>query len=208
VVGIVGEVRGKLEEAPPMMVYEHFWRMQPIAMSFVLRTQADPVSVARAIRSVLSSADPEMAISPARTMEQILEQSMAARKFEMCLAAAFALSALLLASLGIYGVIGFTVARRTPEMGIRIALGASGAQLVGMVVRQGMIPVAAGLAAGLACALFVSRLIASQLYGVAPNDPLSIAGVATLLLAVALCACWIPARRVTRIDPLTALRFE
>jgi predicted permease len=208
VVGIVSEVRGKLEDAPPMMVYEHFWRMQPIAMSFVLRTQADPVSVARAIRSVLSSADPEMAISPARTMEQILEQSMAARKFEMCLAAAFALSALLLASLGIYGVIGFTVARRTPEMGIRIALGASGAQLVGMVVRQGMIPVAAGLAAGLACALFVSRLIASQLYGVAPNDPLSIAGVATLLLAVALCACWIPARRVTRIDPLTALRFE
>jgi putative ABC transport system permease protein len=208
VVGIVGEVRGKLQDAPPMMVYEHFWRMQPIAMSFVLRTRDDPVPVAAGIRSVLSSADPEMAISPARTMDQILEESIAARRFQMYLAVAFAVSALALASLGIYGVISFAVARRTPEMGIRIALGASGAQLVGMVVRQGMIPVAAGLGAGLVCSLFVSRLMASQLYGVSPNDPLSIAGVAMLLLAVALCACWIPARRATRIDPLTALRFE
>ena len=123
-------------------------------------------------------------------------------------AVAFALSALALASLGIYGVISFTVARRTAEMGIRIALGARGAQLVGMVVRQGMIPVAAGLAAGVLCSLAVSRLIASQLYGVAPNDPLSIAVVVMLLLAVALGACWIPARRATRVDPLTALRFE
>jgi ABC-type antimicrobial peptide transport system permease subunit len=118
------------------------------------------------------------------------------------------MSALALASLGIYGVISFAVARRTPEMGIRIALGASGAQLVGMVVRQGMIPVAVGLGAGLLCALFVCRLISSQLYGVAPNDPRSIAAATVLLLAVALCACWIPARRATRVDPLTALRFE
>src|ERR1039457_2093016 len=123
-------------------------------------------------------------------------------------AVAFALSARALASLGIYGAISFTVARRTAEMGIRIALGARGAQLVGMVVRQGMIPVAAGLAAGVLCSLAVSRLIASQLYGVAPNDPLSIAVVVMLLLAVALGACWIPARRATRVDPLTALRFE
>ena len=105
-------------------------------------------------------------------------------------------------------MISFAVARRIPEMGIRIALGASGAQLVGMVVRQGMIPVAAGLGAGLVGALFVSRLIASQLYGVAPNDPLSMGGVSLVLLAVALGACWIPARRAMRVDPLAALRFE
>jgi putative ABC transport system permease protein len=208
VVGVVGEVRGKLEDAPPMMVYEHFWRIQPIAMSFALRTQADPASVAAEIRSVLSAADPEMAISPARTMEQILEASVAARRFQMYLAVAFALSALALASLGIYGVISFTVARRTAEMGIRIAVGARGAQLVGMVIRQGMIPVLAGLGAGVVSSLAVSRLIASQLYGVAPNDPVSIVGVVVLLLTVALGACWIPARRVTRVDPLTALRFE
>jgi putative ABC transport system permease protein len=141
-------------------------------------------------------------------MEQILEASVAARRFQMYLAMAFALSALALATLGIYGVISFTVARRIPEMGIRIALGARGAQLVAMVVRQGMIPVAAGLGAGLAGSVVVSRLIASQLYGVAPNDPLSIAAVAILLLTVGLCACWIPALRATRVDPLTALRFE
>jgi putative ABC transport system permease protein len=208
VVGVVGEVRCKLEDAPPMMVYEHFWRMQPIGMSFALRTQADPASVIAGIRSVLSTADPEMAISPARTMEQILEASVASRRFQMYLAVAFALSALALASLGIYGVILFTVARRTSEMGIRIALGARGSQLVRMVVRQGMMPVAAGLATGVACSLAISRLIASQLYAVAPNDPLSIAGVVMLLLMVAFCACWIPARRATKVDPLTALRFE
>ncbi len=208
VVGVVGDVRGKLEDPPPMMVYELFARIQPVAMSFALRTRADPGSVAAGIRSVLSSADPEMAISPAKTMEQILDDSVEARRFQMYLAVAFALSGLALASLGIYGVISFAVARRTPEMGIRIALGARGSQLVGMVVRQGMIPVAAGLGAGLLGSLAASRLLASQLYGVAPNDPLSIAGVMTVLLAVALGACWIPARRATRVDPLTALRFE
>jgi putative ABC transport system permease protein len=126
----------------------------------------------------------------------------------MSLAVTFALSALLLASLGIYGVISFTVARRTPEMGIRIALGARSTQLVAMVIRQGMVPVILGLTLGLPCALFLSRLIASQLYGVAPNDPFTISAVAILLLVVAVCACWIPARRATGIDPLNALRFE
>jgi putative ABC transport system permease protein len=208
VVGVVGEVRGRLEQDPPMMVYEHFWRMQPIAMSFVLRTQAGPAPVASAVRSLLSSADPEMAISRSRTMEQIVEESLASRKFEVYLASAFAVAALVLASLGIYGVISFAVARRTPEMGIRIALGAPGTQLMAMVVRQGMAPVAVGLAAGLVGAVLVTRLIRSQLYQVAPNDPLTMACVALLLLGVALCACWIPARRATRIDPLKALRFE
>jgi predicted permease len=209
VAGVVGEVRaGGLEKEPPMMVYEHYWRMQPIAMSFVLRTQADPATAIRAVRAILSSADPEMAISPARTMEQILDESVAARRFQMYLAVAFAVSALALASLGIYGVISFSVTRRTAEMGIRIALGARGGQLVAMIVRQGILPVLLGLAAGIACALSVSRLIASQLYGVAPNDPLTIAAVATVLLTVAFGACWIPARRATRIDPLQALRFE
>lgn len=209
VVGVVGEVRSAgLEKNPPMIVYEHYWRMQPISMSFVLRTQVDSASVIGAVRSILSAADPDMAISPARTMEQIVEESVASRRFQMRLAVAFAISALLLASLGIYGVISFTVARRTQEMGIRIALGARNAQLVAMVVRQGMVPVVCGLASGLAAALFVCRLIASQLYGVAPNDPLTMSAVAALLTVIALGACWIPARRSTRIDPLSALRFE
>ena len=191
-----------------MMVYEHYWRTQPIAMSFVLRTEGNPAPVAAAIRTILSSADPEMAISPARTMLQILNESLAARRFQMQLAVVFAVSALLLASLGIYGMISFTVARRTPEIGIRIALGAGGAQLMAMVVMQGMRPVAAGLTAGVCIALLGGRVIASQLYGVSPADSLAISVVVVLLLMVGLCACWIPARRAMHVDPLTALRSE
>ena len=209
VVGVVGEVKaGSVEQGSTMMVYEHYWRLQPIGLSFVLRTRTSPVAVAGAIRSILSAADPEMALSQAKTMEQILDESVAARRFQMFLIVAFAVSALLLASLGIYGVISFAVARRTPEIGIRIALGASSSQLAALIVRQGMFPVVVGLAAGLALARFAGRLLASQLYGVAPNDSLTISAAAILLLVVAICACWIPARRATRIDPLAALRFE
>src|SRR5262249_17352035 len=150
------------------------------------------LAAARSIRALLSSADPEMAISPAVTMEQIVDQSVAARKFQTWLVAVFAVSALLLASLGIYGVISFTVARRTPEIGIRIALGARGAQLAAMALTQGMRPVLAGLAAGVAAALLISRFLSSQLYGVAPHDPLTISGVIILLLIVAAFSCWAP----------------
>jgi putative ABC transport system permease protein len=182
--------------------------MQPIGMSFVVRTQADAASVAGAIRSTFASADPEMAIAQPATMEQIVEESIATRKFQMCLAVAFAISALLVASLGIYGVISFAVARRTPEIGIRMALGAGRRQLLAMVLLQGMRPVLAGLAAGIVCALFVGRLIANQLFGVTPWDPPTISGVTAVLVMVAMCACLIPARRAARTDPLIALRFE
>lgn len=209
VVGVVGEVRtAGLEKTPPMMVYEHYWRMQPVGMSFVLRTAGDPISAARDIRAILSKADPDMAIARPETMAEIVDQSVAARKFQMGLAVAFAVAALLVASLGIYGVISFTVARRTPEMGIRIALGAGRGQLMGMVLRQGMRPVVLGLAAGLCGALALGSYVAAQLYGVTPHDPWTMTAVAGLLLLVAAGACWIPARRATRIDPLGALRME
>jgi putative ABC transport system permease protein len=209
VVGVVGEVRtAGLEKTPPMMVYEHYWRMQPIGMSFVLRTAGDPASAARDIRAILSKADPEMALARPETMAQIVDQSVASRKLQTGLAVAFAVAALLVAALGIYGVISFTVARRTPEMGIRIALGAGRGQLMRMVLRQGMRPVLLGLAAGLGGALGLGRFVAGQLYGVTPHDPWTMAAVAGVLLAVAAGACWIPARRSTRIDPLGALRME
>jgi putative ABC transport system permease protein len=208
VVGVVGEVRSKLEDPPGIMVYEHFWRMQPIAMTFVLRTPENPAPVAAAVRTTLASADPEMAISPARTMQQIIEESTSARRFQTLLAAVFAGSALGLASLGIYGVISFSVARRTPEIGIRIALGATRRRLFAMVIKQGMIPVLAGLCLGLVGALWAGRLIANQLFGVGPHDPSAILGAVVLLVSVALFACWIPARRAMRIDPISALRFE
>ena len=209
VVGVVGEVPANgLDKNPPMTVYEHYWRMQPIGMVFAIRTPADPAAVIDSIRTVISQADPEMAIPPARTMEQVVEESVAAKRFQMQLAVAFAVSALVLASLGIYGVISFTVSRRTSEMGIRIALGAQAPQVTGMILSQGMKPVLLGLVAGVICAWFSGSMISSQLFRVTPHDPVAIFTVAAVLLLVGLAACWFPARRATRIDPLTSLRCE
>ncbi|MGH9666542.1 MAG: FtsX-like permease family protein, partial [Bryobacteraceae bacterium] len=160
------------------------------------------------IRTILTSADPEVAIQQAKTVEQILDDSVAPRRFQTNLAIAFALAGLVLASLGIYGVISFAVARRTAEIGLRIALGAGRTRVVAMVMRGGMLPVLAGIAVGVACALSTSRLLASQLFGVSPNDPAIMLTVVGVLLAVAICACWVPARRAARIDPMRALRFE
>ncbi len=210
VVGVVGEVHAAALEqtAPTMMVYENYWRMNPIAMSLVVRTRGNPGPIASALHAVLAQADPEMAIAPARTMEQIVQASVAPRRFQMALAVAFALAALMLASVGIYGVISFAVARRTAEMGIRIALGASRARLVANVLGSGLLPVLLGIAAGIIGALWMGRFLASQLFGVSPHDPEIILAVLLVLLAVAFAACWVPARRATRIDPVRALRFE
>lgn len=208
VIGVVRDVRTGLEQEAPPTVYEPYWAFSLPTVSFVVRTSADPAAVTGGVRAVLHSIDPDLPIPQAKTMQQIVDESVAARRFETMLAAGFALAALALASLGVYGVIAFTVARRTPEIGIRIALGACAPQLAGMVLRQGMTPVLLGVAAGLGCALALGRFMGSQLYGVAPNDPLTISVVAIILLLVPAAACWVPARRAMRVDPMTALRFE
>ncbi len=209
VVGVVADTReGALNREPPAVVYAPY-RFQAVGWgSFVLRMQGDPAAAISQVRAAIAREDPEMPLTPAETMEEILDRSVAVRRFEMNLAAAFGGAALALASLGIYGVISFTVTRRTSELGIRIALGASTGKLMASVLRQGMTPVLLGLAAGLATALMLGRLIASQLYGISANDPLTISTVAGLLLLVALGACWMPARRAARVDPVRALRFE
>ena len=183
--------------------------MQPVSMSFVARTQTGAgTEVAKRIRAELGVMDRDMAILRHWTMEEIVEESVATRRFQMSLALAFALGALLLASLGVYGVISYTVARRTPEIGIRSALGATGWELMRTVVARGMRPVALGLVAGLTSALIAGRSIANQLFQVEPWDPLAYSGVSALLLIVGLAACCGPARRAARIDPIKALRFE
>jgi putative ABC transport system permease protein len=208
VVGVVNDVRTGAEKEAPFTVYQPYWSTNNTRFSFAIRTPRDPIAVMEGVRRVLRSRDGDLVIPRALTMDQILDESVALRRLQTKLAAAFAASALVLASLGIYGVIAFNVARRTPEIGIRIALGARRPQLAAMVVRNGMRPVIWGLAAGLGLALAGSRWIASQLFVVAPNDPWALSGVTILLLAVALGACWIPARRAMRVDPLRALRFE
>ena len=208
VIGTVAEVRTGMETEPPLTMYLPFLQWTLAGTSFALRTDADPQEVMQAMRGVLRSMDSELPLTPTQTMEQIVDASLAVRRFETWLAGSFAIAALLLAALGVFGVISFTVARRTSEIGVRIALGAKPAQLKAMILRQGMFPVVIGLFGGLAMFIPLRNLIASQLFGVTPQDPGAIAAVILLLLLVAAAACWAPAQRAARIDPLRALRCD
>ncbi len=210
VIGVAGDVRvASLEKDPGNVMYFPHWhrRVRPRA-SLVVRTAMDPLAAARALRAAVWSIDPEVPVAELQTMQEVVDASVAERRFQMGLVAAFAAAALLLAAIGIYGVVSYAVARRRNEIGIRLALGARAADVRGMVLRQGMAPVAAGLAAGIAGALALGRLLGSLLYQVKPADPIILASVAAVLAAVALAACWVPALRATRTDPMTALRYE
>ena len=143
-----------------------------------------------------------------RTMEEIISISLAERRFTMLVLILFAAAALLLAAVGIYGVVSYAVVRRTQEIGIRAALGASRQRIVGLVLRQGMKPVLIGMAVGVGAALVLTRFMVNLLYGVRPVDPLTLAAVTLLLGGIALLACYIPARRATAVDPVAALRCE
>jgi predicted permease len=208
VTGVVDDVRAEMEKEAPITVYQPYWTMPISRPYFVVRTRERPETVAADVRAALHAVNPEFAVGQAMTMEEIVESSVNGRRFQMNLVVAFAAFALVLASLGIYGVLSFSVARRTPELGIRLALGARASALGAMVVRQGMVPVLGGLAAGLIGAIAAGRAVSSELYGVPPNDLPTFAAVAILLLLVGLCASWLPARRAMRTDPLKALRFE
>jgi putative ABC transport system permease protein len=208
VIGVAGDVRAEPHKAAVPTLYRPYWDWAPRRVMLVARAAGDPRAAIGAMRAAVRSVDSEVPLAEVRTMREVLEQSVAERRFQMLLAAAFAASALLLTSLGIYGVVSYSVARRTNEIGIRIALGAQAGDVYGMVLRQAMTPVVAGLVAGLAGAVAVGTLLASLLYEVRPNDPVTIAAVALLLAAVGLAASFTPARRALRADPLAALRQE
>jgi putative ABC transport system permease protein len=209
VVGVVADVRSAgLDKAPAPATYVPYWQDAVGNLSVVLRTSADPRGSATALRAAVRELDPELPVSRLSTMEQILAESVGQRKFQTTLAGAFSGAALVLACLGIYGVVSYIVARRTPEMGIRIAFGAKPAEVVMLVMRQEMAPVAIGLAAGIGLALAGARWIGGMLYGVSAKDPAIIAWVAGLLLAAAAVACWAPARRAARVSVTRALRYE
>jgi putative ABC transport system permease protein len=207
-VGIVADVRGVLDRDPPPMAYYPWWQRVPGGVSLVVRTTAAPHTAAGALRTALRSEDAQLPIRAIRTMEEVVDLSAAQRRFQLILMVAFAVSALLVASLGIYGVVSYSVARRRNEIGIRMALGAQRSQLLRLVIRQGMTPVVLGLAAGIAAALVFGRAIRGLLFEVQPSDPLTIAGVAAVLLVVGVLACLIPARRAAGTDAIAALRFE
>jgi putative ABC transport system permease protein len=160
------------------------------------------------LREQVQSVNPELPVFGAQMLNETVSDSLSERRFSMEMVGLFALTALLLAGLGIYGVISYIVSARTHEIGIRLALGAQSSNILRMILRQGLGLAIAGAAAGLVCALIVSHLMAGLLYGVRPADPLTFSGVAVLLIGVALLACYIPARRALRVDPLVALRHE
>lgn len=215
VIGVVADVRTEsLEKAPPLIVYVPYWDGGYWQGSvwgnatYVMRTSQDPAAMRNALRGAIRAMDAELPLADVMTMDEIVSESVGSRRFQTLLAAAFAGAALLLACLGIYGVISYSVARRTNEMGIRIALGARAAQVSLLVLRQGIRPVVGGLVVGVAAALAAGQWIGSFLFGTEARDPMAMAVVAVTLLLVSAAACWAPARRASRIDPMAALRDE
>jgi putative ABC transport system permease protein len=209
VVGVAGDIRGvSLTKTPNPTMYQPFWQNFQSHWGLVVRTASAPAALAGAIRHEIRRLDPQMPVPAFRTMEQLVDESLAQRRFQLDLVLLFALAALALAAVGVYGVVAQLVVQRTNEIGIRMALGARAADVRRMVLLEGLGPVAAGLAVGFAGALFGGRLVSGLLFGVRAADPLTFCSVAGVLLAAALAACLIPARRATRIDPLEALRYE
>ncbi len=209
IVGVVADVHTtQLELDPTLMLYVPFWKQAYQATQFVVRSTADPANLREEVRKTLQSIDPAIPAPKMRTMEEIVDESVAQRRFQMRVAAAFGISALLLAALGIYGVVAYGIALRRRELGIRMALGARTQQVWRMVVWQGLRPVTAGLAAGMLAALAAGRLVRSLLFGVGATDGLTLGAVAAALACVATLACLLPARHAARIDPSRVLRDE
>jgi predicted lysophospholipase L1 biosynthesis ABC-type transport system permease subunit len=210
VVGIVGDVRQiGLTEPPRQELYLSYRAISSQEMSLVVRTgEAEPERLGAAVTAAIQGVDPEQPVFGVMSMERVIALVSAERRVSLVLLLVFAAMALLLSALGIYGVMAYTTTQRRHEIGIRLALGAGSPDVLRLVVGQGMRLVILGLAAGLLGAWLLSRALASQLYGITAQDPLTYASVAALLGAVALVATWVPARRATRVDPMLSLRSE
>jgi putative ABC transport system permease protein len=211
VVGIVGDTRQtglneqKLEFYVP---YAQERRLFMAPRDLVVRTKSDPALIASAVRQAVWTVDKDQPVSNVRTLDQVFAAAISQERFQALMLGLFATLALVLACIGLYGVISYSVVQRTHEIGVRIALGAQPVDVLRIVIRQGMTLTLAGLVVGIVAGTLATRVLSDMLFGVAPRDPLTFTGVPVLLLLVAFLACYIPARRATRIDPLVALRYE
>ncbi len=209
IVGVVGSVRdNRLDRAPDPEVYQPLAQRPSRGMTLVVRAKTDPAPLLAALRDTVSAADPRQPVANLATMEELVSRSLAPTRFVVFLLLAFAGLALVLAAVGVYGVMAYATAQRAREIGIRMALGARGADVLNLVLRRGLTLVAIGLALGLVASLGLGRGLASLLYGVEPGDPATLATVSALLAAVGLAACYLPARRAARVDPVETLKSE
>jgi ABC-type antimicrobial peptide transport system permease subunit len=220
IVGVVGHVKqwgldadskSAIEaqlDYPFMQLPEKLMPMVADSVAVVLRTEGDPTAVMGSVRGAVEEIDPREVIYNVRTMDEVVSSSFAARRLSMLLLSVFAALALMLACVGVYGVISYLVGQRTHEIGVRMALGAERSDVLRLVIGHGARMAFVGVAIGIGAALGLTRLMANQLFGVSAHDPLTFAGVAMLLIVVAVAASYIPARRAMRIDPMIALRYE
>jgi putative ABC transport system permease protein len=211
IVGVVGDVRQMgLGSEPRPEIYLDFMQPGPpwSWLVLVVRTQAEPASLAGAVKRLARSVDRDVPVVQVRTLDEVLSASLAEPRVYTLLIGVFAVLALTLATVGLYGVVSYTVTQRTPEMGVRLALGAERGAVLRLVLRQGLSLALTGTAIGLVATLAVARLLTRLMPGAEPGDPLTLAAVAALLIGVALAATYLPARRASRVDPTVALRYE
>ena len=208
IVGVAKDVRNQDLWRPEAAIYVPFAQEPSPAAFLVARTAVPPMSVVQAIRDTVRSLDKEQPVNDVRTLDEIVSRTYGAIRFPMTLLWTFSALALVLAAVGIFGVMSYTVGRRTQEIAIRIALGASRAEVLRLVLREGLGVTAIGVAAGLAGALALSRVIAGYVYGVTSTDPVTFLGASLLLTLVALLASYLPALRASKVDPIQALRCE
>jgi putative ABC transport system permease protein len=209
VVGVVGDVRHEgLHEAAGPHVYLSLLQVPWPTLKVALRSNLTPMALQAALRREVQAIDPQQPISEVKTMSEIMAHSVASRRLTLSLFSLFAIVALMLTAVGIYGVIAYTVSQRTREIGIRLALGAQQRNVLKLVVGQGLRLALIGVVIGLVAAFALTRLMSNLLYGVTPTDPVTFAVIALLLTAVALLACYLPARRAAKVDPMVALRYE
>jgi predicted permease len=209
VVGVVGNARlNFVGGSAPMTMYTSYYQFPEAALRFAIRTNQDPQSITQIVRRVVRARSPDIPVEKLASMKEIVGESLAPQQVTTVTLTAYALVALLLASIGLYGVLAYSVSQRTHEIGIRMTLGAERRDVLRLVVGQGMILTLMGLGIGIPGALGLTRFLSSMLYGVTPSDPLTFASMSLLLAGVALLACFIPARRATKVDPMVALRYE
>jgi putative ABC transport system permease protein len=209
IVGVVGDVRSvRLDQHNDMEFYRPFAQENFPFLSITVRSSLPPDTVTKTVQTALRAIDPNLALILPQPVKEIMRQALGQAKLMMVLLGVFASVALLLATVGIYGAVAYTVEQRTGEIGVRMALGAQTRDVLRLIVNQGMKPVVIGLAVGMVCAFAIGRLISSQLFEVSAHNPALLGGATVLLAATALVACLLPARRAALVDPVEALRTE